>query len=101
MAISDRPEGPLPDADFDENGTVDGDEFLLWQTGFGTSQSGHLFGDADWDGDTDGDDFLIWQSQFGADDGSVKTAVPEPASVLLLFIGSTVISLNLRRRERK
>ena len=48
------------DADFDEDGDVDGDDFLTWQVSFGKNADG----DADGDGDTDGDDFLVWQSQF-------------------------------------
>ena len=94
---------PNRDADFDDNGVVDGDDFLLWQTGFGTSQTGHLFGDADWDGDTDGDDFLIWQSEFGSGNGSVNAAVPEPASVVLLIaalVGGVFLARQLYRGEQ-
>jgi hypothetical protein len=68
-------------ADFDEDGDVDGDDFLVWQASFGVNAGG----DADDDGDTDGDDFLIWQGQFGSGSGAGSTAVPEPTSVLLLL----------------
>jgi hypothetical protein len=54
-------------ADFDTDSDVDGDDFLIWQTGFGTPCGASLLdGDADGDADVDGDDFLIWQSQFGS-----------------------------------
>ena len=39
-------------ADFDADGDVDGDDFLLWQASYVTDTGG----DADRDGDTDGDD---------------------------------------------
>ena len=75
-------------ADFDEDGDVDGDDFLAWQGGFGTASGAtHSVGDADADGDVDGDDFLLWQSQFGSADGSSGSAkVPEPSAILLLAV---------------
>ena len=76
-----------PDADFNQDGNVDGDDFLAWQTGFGISMdAGHSDGDADFDGDVDGDDFLIWQNQFGSGNGPSCAAVPEPTSIMLLFV---------------
>lgn len=42
---------------------VDGNDFLIWQKGFTTSQSA----DFDHDGDVDGRDFLIWQRQSTSD----------------------------------
>ena len=59
---------PEPSADFDGDGNVNGDDFLIWQSGFGVDDTG----DADGDGDTDGDDFLIWQSEFGSGNGAVE-----------------------------
>ena len=42
-------------------------------------------GDADMDGDVDGDDFLIWQSNFGTSAaGDATVAIPEPSALLLL-----------------
>ena len=72
----------IQSADFDQNGSVDGDDFLIWQAGFGTSGTGTSnMGDANGDFDIDGDDFLIWQAQFGSASGSgqVAAAVPEPS----------------------
>ncbi|MBA4105371.1 MAG: hypothetical protein C0485_06400 [Pirellula sp.] len=45
-----------PDADFDDNAFVDGNDFLLWQRGVG---------DADGDTDSDGDDLQAWADSFG------------------------------------
>ena len=52
-------------ADFDEDGDIDGRDFLLWQRGFGTTSATKLDGDADNDMEVDGDDLTIWQAQFG------------------------------------
>ncbi len=98
--------GALLSADFDEDQDVDGDDFLVWQNGFGTMNvATHMQGDANADGDVDGDDFLIWQSQYGAGSRVSLTTAPEPASIglalVLLAMGASshrrrVFSSNLR-----
>ena len=76
-------------ADFDDDGDVDGNDFLTWQAAFGT-QCGigcQAEGDADGDGDTDGNDFLIWQQEFGSVlDGQAGNTVPEPNPVFLALL---------------
>jgi hypothetical protein len=58
--------GPLA-ADFNEDFVpVDSVDLGIWKTGFGTGTT-KADGDADDDGDVDGNDFLIWQQQFGSD----------------------------------
>ena len=53
-------------ADFDNDGRVDGMDFLAWQAGFlTTSGATKATGDANADGKVDGLDFLVWQSCFG------------------------------------
>jgi hypothetical protein len=87
--------------DFDEDGDVDGDDFLTWQASLGTlAGASHMDGDADGDGDVDGDDFLAWQGQFGMSGGSASlTAVPEPATAGLLAAGILAIVASSRRRR--
>jgi len=53
-------------ADFDADGDIDGDDFLLWQRGFGMTE-GALNGDGDANGDgaVDGDDLALWQEGLG------------------------------------
>ncbi len=69
-----------PRADFDNNGVVDGLDFLAWQRNYnhGTALSGapmldanfadanyaHANGDANGDGKVDGQDFLLWQQGY-------------------------------------
>lgn len=70
---------PNPDGipgDFDGDGDVDGDDFLLWQLGgspIPLSQS----------------DLGDWEANYGtvAPLSAISTAVPEPSSVLLVLIG--------------
>jgi hypothetical protein len=73
--------------DFDFDGDVDGDDFILWQIGFGDFPHGGALrsqGDGDGDGDVDGDDFLIWQDGFSSGAGSAAaTTVPEPTTAVL------------------
>ena len=71
-------------SDFNSDGSVDGDDLCGWQEGFGAPISAQSFiGDADGDLDVDGGDFLVWQREFSI--GSLASAVPEPASILLLL----------------
>jgi hypothetical protein len=75
---------PFAASDFDEDGDIDGDDFLVWQGSFGINAGG----DADGDRDTDGDDFLIWQTEFESSAGqaSLAVAVPEPAAASLVVL---------------
>lgn len=64
-------------ADFDHDGDVDGDDFLLWQRGFGkTVGANHSEGDADRDGDVDSDDLEIWKNNYPKN--SQLFSLPEP-----------------------
>ncbi|MBN1852581.1 MAG: hypothetical protein JW829_07645 [Pirellulales bacterium] len=83
-------------ADFDTDGDVDSDDLKTWRSGFGRTEGAtHDAGDADADGDVDGNDFLIWQREFEASSiHPANTAIPEPASIVLLF---TFASLTLAR----
>jgi hypothetical protein len=80
---------PDPNADFDDDGDIDGRDFLIWQRGFGlTGQDDNSLGDADFSGTVDGEDLVIWQDQYGSVPPLVATvAVPEPGAILLLLPG--------------
>ena len=84
--------------DFDGNGDVDGDDFLLWQRNFpildGTA--GSSSGDANGDGNVDGDDFLVWQRN--SPYPTVLSSVPEPNSLVLFALGVTGVLAYRRRR---
>jgi hypothetical protein len=75
--------GTVLDADFDEDGDVDGDDLTNWESGFGTSGAAiHTDGDADGDQDVDGRDFLVWQQQTGV--ALPVTSIPEPSATSLI-----------------
>jgi poly(beta-D-mannuronate) lyase len=71
-------------ADFDEDGDVDYDDLVAWQSGWGLATgAARSQGDADGNGAVDGRDFAIWQQQFLAGSSAAQAAsqVPEPASL--------------------
>ncbi len=83
-------------ADFNGDNVVDGEDFLIWQRGFG-SPGGLSDGDANNDGNVDGDDLAIWESQYGLSIPlSGISAIPEPQSICLLLWG--LLALSGRRR---
>ncbi|WP_152099373.1 choice-of-anchor Q domain-containing protein [Lacipirellula parvula] len=62
-------------ADFNNDGRVDGADFLIWQRGFGIATGAtHSQGDANFDGDVDSNDLDIWKQQFGRGMGSIPSA---------------------------
>ena len=88
-------------ADFDEDGDVDGFDFLAWQRGFGiTSGASHALGDADRNGAVDAADLAMWNGQLGmsARLAAAEMAVPEPSSALLFVLAAYLIGFVLGRR---
>lgn len=75
----------LGDATLD--GTVDGQDFLAWNTNKFAMIAAWTAGDFNADGTVDGPDFLIWNSnKFTSADGGVSS-VPEPAAAGLALLG--------------
>ena len=73
----------MASADFDEDGDVDGADFLAWQRGLGAGST-HAEGDANGDGQVNASDLAAWRFQFGATGvvAPVGSAVPEPTGVV-------------------
>jgi hypothetical protein len=69
---------PMVPGDFDEDGDVDGRDFLIWQRNPGVG------------------DLSDWQANYGAGSLSASTAVPEPAAWQLIFIAA--VAFYTRRR---
>ncbi|TWT77840.1 CotH protein [Posidoniimonas polymericola] len=55
----------VPSADFDNNGVVNGADFLAWQLGIGAPAATPADGDADLDGQVNAVDLAVWQTQAG------------------------------------
>lgn len=85
--------------DFDDDGDVDGDDFLAWQRNAGTNGGALLSdGDANDDGNVDDVDLGIWEAQFGKDHGSAGLAsLPEPGAISL---GMVAIAAGFAPRRR-
>lgn len=83
---------PAASADFDGDGAVDGNDFLIWQRGLRTDGlANRSSGDADSDGMTDGVDLKVWRSSFGVQSAVGAAAanqlpVPEPTHGWLAVI---------------
>lgn len=99
------------DGDYNGDGVVDTDDYLVWKNDFNTlaDEFAPLMADGNNDGIVDAADFAIWRDNLGArwDDGTgfaaasvaagaAAAAVPEPATMILLAFGA--LALRWRRR---
>jgi endoglucanase len=84
------PETPADSADFDDDGDVDGRDFLIWQRGYGAiDQTDNSQGDANHNGTVGPEDLVIFQDQYGGAPPESLIQIPEPAtftSVLLFLV---------------
>lgn len=88
-------------ANFDGDDDVDGNDFLIWQRGFGMTEGASLEdGDANGDGAVNESDLEIWEGQYGTSGllTTAATAVPEPATCLSLLLAAGLCP-NVRRRR--
>jgi hypothetical protein len=85
------------EGDFDQDGDVDGRDFMAWQRGFGSGDSLED-GDANWDDKVDHEDLVIWQKLYLGDDNPALNAVPEPATVLMAALAA-LMPLSFRSRR--
>jgi hypothetical protein len=92
---------PEPSADFDDDGDVDGSDYLVWQRGLGTlTGATRTDGNANAaeDGDVDGDDLQVWIANFGASESAhAVSTVPEPATISMLLIAAAMLSRTAAR----
>ncbi len=93
-----------PTADFDDDGDVDGNDFLTWQRGFGSGPGAKLEeGDGNNDGEVDADDLALWEGSFAATGNVAATvsAVPEPTTMVLLLGALAAVGALGRHRSRQ
>ncbi|MBA3481069.1 MAG: sulfatase-like hydrolase/transferase, partial [Pirellulales bacterium] len=83
--------GPASSADFDDDGDVDGSDFLTWQRGLGSAAPG----DADGNGIVNSLDLSIWKERFGPalESGAARlvSRVPEPGAAGLLITAGAML----------
>jgi hypothetical protein len=88
-------------ADFNADGEVDGEDFLLWQRGLGAATGAVLGdGDANGDGAVNGADLDVWRLASPGRVVPAVSAVPEPASVAiasLALVGLIAVGRQSRR----
>jgi hypothetical protein len=79
---------PRPLGDYDNDGNVNGDDLSQLEATFGDSVAIGTAADGDSNRLIGGGDFLVWQQNFGAAVAAAQPqAVPEAASMQLLFVG--------------
>jgi endonuclease I len=77
----------VANADFNGDGSIDGQDFLVWQSGLGlTGTAERLNGDANGDHAVDAVDLAIWRTQFGTTPPGFAS-VPEPTAAVMLAAG--------------
>jgi hypothetical protein len=90
-----------PSADFNDDGVVDGLDFLAWQRNTGKLLgAAHADGDADGDQDVDATDLSIFESQYGLPAPPLASvhAVPEPGTVAITCVFGPICLLLLKRK---
>ncbi len=100
--------------DYNQNGVVDAADYVLWRKTLNSSASPQGSGaDGNGDGTVNAGDYTFWRQNFGrasqiivntgsgsGSSGSLGSgAVPEPASVWLLLLGSVAALGRIRRRN--
>jgi hypothetical protein len=85
------------DADYNNDGKVDGADFLIWQRGQGGAGNNGA-GDANGDGQVNAADLAAWKAAFGGSATAAVAGVPEPGSLCLLaFAGMFGLAARGRR----
>jgi hypothetical protein len=90
---------PGNDADFDNDGRVDGADLLIWQRGLGAAGDNSK-GDADASMFVDGADLAVWKLQFGLPAIAAAAPVPEPATGTIIAFAGVLLGLGALRRDR-
>jgi glucose/arabinose dehydrogenase len=96
----------LPEGDYNEDGTVDDDDYAVWRAAFGTTPGGTQVrrgygADGNADGIVDTADYLIWRKHYGETIGpsasAMAASLPEPSTLFSAVIGLLGVACSTRR----
>jgi hypothetical protein len=79
---------PFAPGDYNRDGIVDAGDYCVWRDTLGSTAS--LVADGNGDGTVNQADYTVWIAHFGQSGGSgslTATAVPEPATLVMLLAG--------------
>jgi len=81
----------LPDGDYDFDGDVDGEDFLVWQRTFGSTTLAEADGNGN--GVVDTADLTVWQTGFNANTALPSAqSVPEPGTLAIAAVALAVLA---------
>jgi hypothetical protein len=84
--------------DYNNNGTVDTADYVLWRNG------GPLQNEGDSIGAIDQADYTFWRARFGAGAGvgaGTAAAIPEPTTCILILLGTITVACCRRRTQQR
>lgn len=92
--------------DYDDDGDVDGADFMVWQRSLGAVVPSGTGADGDGNGRVESFDLAPWKLRFGQTAASegIQAAIPEPATSMLLAIAAVATlrgTLNSRSTSRR
>jgi hypothetical protein len=90
---------PALPGDYNQNGTVDAADYVLWRKFLGAADESALGGNGDGINGVDQGDYNLWRRNFGLTAGAVgasssplvPTSVPEPTSLVAAIVLNTVL----------
>lgn len=87
--------------DYNDDRSVDGADFLIWQQQFGTAVLKNTAADGNNNGFVDAADLAVWQADFGERFSGALAAtspIPEPTAFTLLIIAAAAIATRVPNR---
>jgi hypothetical protein len=91
--------GTMLSGDYNDDGAVDAADYVIWRDTLGSTTN--RAADANGSGTVEADDYSVWTQNFGRTSGAGGTSdmpVPEPATLVMLFVVTARISLGRRWR---
>jgi hypothetical protein len=92
---------PYPPGDFNFDGHVNADDFVVWRAAFGSTTD--LAADANGNGAVDAADYVVWRKNLSAKSTTVPSAarmpIPEPSTILISLFSLFAPVLFRNRKE--